>query len=85
MYDFLTYDGLEHTPFATVRENASKTISVYSFGKLFNCTGWKIGAAIGPPGLIHEMAIMNDSINFQFNAPGQAAIAKAFSQLNEPY
>ena len=43
VYDFLTFDGRKHIPFATVGDNWKKTVSIYSGGKLFSCTGWKIG------------------------------------------
>ena len=48
VYDFLTFDKREHILFATLGNNYEKTISLFSGGKLFNCTGWKVGWAIGP-------------------------------------
>lgn len=48
VYDFLTFDGLEHVRFATIGDNWERTISIYSGGKKLNATGWKVGWAIGP-------------------------------------
>jgi aspartate/methionine/tyrosine aminotransferase len=48
VYDFLTFDGLEHIRFATIGDNWHRTVSIYSGGKKLNATGWKIGWAIGP-------------------------------------
>lgn len=48
VYDFLTFDDLTHTSFATIGNNWDRTISIFSGGKLLNCTGWKVGWSIGP-------------------------------------
>jgi len=52
VYDYLTFDGLKHVPFASIEDNWDRTVTVYSGGKLFNCTGWKVGWAIGPQHII---------------------------------
>lgn len=46
VYDFLTFDNKEHILIANLGNNYEKTISLFSGGKLFNCTGWKVGWAI---------------------------------------
>ena len=48
VYDFLTFDDIEHVSFASIGDNWQRTVSIYSGGKLFNATGWKVGWAIGP-------------------------------------
>ena len=49
VYYFLPYDGRKYESFANYSQsNFEKTISVYSAGKMLNCTGWKIGWSIGP-------------------------------------
>ena len=48
VYEFLLYDGHEHVSYATLGDNWKRTITVFSGGKLLNCTGWKVGWAIGP-------------------------------------
>ena len=70
VYDFLPFEGREHVHFATIGDNWKRTISVFSGGKMFNCTGWKIGWGIGPKQLVRQAVIMNDSINFCNNVPG---------------
>lgn len=83
VYNFLTFDGAKHHYFATVGNNWERTVSIFSGGKLFNCTGWKVGWAVGPQPLIHLGAIMNSAVYYCFNHPGQVGIAncldKAFS------
>lgn len=54
VYWNLPFDGRKMISFANHCENNwKKTINVFSAGKSLNCTGWKIGFAIGPKELIH--------------------------------
>lgn len=53
VYFHLPFDGREHVSFANFSEtNWNKTVNVFSSGKMLNCTGWKIGWAVGPANLI---------------------------------
>ena len=70
VYNFLTFDGLKHTPFATVGNNWNRTISIYSGGKLLNCTGWKIGWSIAPKHLISLARVYAHTLFNSFNTPG---------------
>jgi N-succinyldiaminopimelate aminotransferase len=49
VYDFLTFDGARHIPFASLSDNWNRTVTIYSGGKLMNATGWKVGWAIAHP------------------------------------
>jgi aspartate/methionine/tyrosine aminotransferase len=69
VYDFLTFDGVEHIPFASIGDNWLKTITVYSGGKLLNATGWKVGWAIAPPDLLRLGGIMNNTTFYCQNTP----------------
>ena len=84
VYDFLTFDGLTHTSFATVGNNWDRTVSVFSGGKLMNCTGWKIGWAVGPQELINLGAIIANTCYYCFNIPGQVAIANSLDHVTKP-
>lgn len=87
VYFHLTFDGRKHLSFANYSEsNWEKTITVFSGGKLLNCTGWKIGWAIGPANLIKQALFVHESIAFNTNVPGQIALAKSLNQaFNQPY
>ena len=69
VYDFLTFDGLKHIPFASIGDNWHKTISVYSGGKLLNATGWKVGWSVGPERLVRLMGIINNTTCYCTNHP----------------
>ena len=85
VYDFLAFDGREHLHFAAIGDNWKRTISIFSGGKMFNCTGWKCGWGIGPRELVRQAVIMNDTINFCTNIPTQVAMAKTLPWIDEKY
>ena len=84
VYDFLTFDGLTHTSFATVGNNWNRTISIFSGGKLLNATGWKIGWTIGPQKLLYNGGIVSNSCFYTFNVPGQVAMSNSLDKVNLP-
>mmetsp|Transcript_24840 Transcript_24840/g.33252 ORF Transcript_24840/g.33252 Transcript_24840/m.33252 type:complete len:445 (+) Transcript_24840:43-1377(+) len=84
VYDFATFDGRTHTSFATVGNNWDRTISIFSGGKLFNATGWKIGWTIGPEKLIHHGCIIANTVFYCFNTPGQVAVATSLDRHEKP-
>lgn len=61
--------------FANLGNNWEKTITVFSGGKMFACTGWKVGWAIAPADIIRQAAVINDACTYCHNVPGQMAIA----------
>jgi aspartate aminotransferase len=49
VYFHLPFDGRKYVSFANYSQsNWDKTVTVFSAGKMLNCTGWKIGWMIGP-------------------------------------
>ena len=76
VYEHLTYDA-EHLPLAGFPGMASRTLTVSSAGKTFNCTGWKIGWACGPSSLVSAARAAKQFLTFVGGAPFQPAIAHA--------
>lgn len=70
VYDFLTFDGLSHICFASIGNNWKRTVSIFSGGKLFSATGWKVGWSIGPKKLVYNGGIINNTVFYCFNTPG---------------
>lgn len=77
VYDFLTFDGLEHIPFASIGDNWNRTVTVYSGGKLLNATGWKVGWAIAPEKILRLGGIINNTVSYCTNSPAQIAMSHA--------
>lgn len=69
VYEFLTFDKKSHNYFAAIGENWYRTVTIFSGGKLFCCTGWRIGWAIGPEPLLRLGAIIQNTSVFNATTP----------------
>jgi kynurenine--oxoglutarate transaminase/cysteine-S-conjugate beta-lyase/glutamine--phenylpyruvate transaminase len=85
VYYHIPFDSREHTLFANIGDNYKKTITVFSAGKMMNCTGWKVGWAIGPPNLIKHISYVHEAACFNINVPGQVAVARSLDETLKPY
>lgn len=85
VYNFATFDDREHVPFATLGDNWHRTVSIYSGGKFFNATGWKIGWAIAPEKLIHLGGVVANTTFYCFNTPGQVAFSYSLDEAEKPF
>ena len=77
VYEYLTFDGVEHRPIATLPGMADRTLTTSSAGKTFNVTGWKIGWALGPAPLVAAVRAAKQFLTFVGGAPFQPAVALA--------
>lgn len=87
VYYHLPFDNKNkpYTTFANYGNNWEKTLTVYSAGKLFSCTGWKVGWIVGPADLVKHVSFVHESTCFNINVPCQVAIANSLDLLKEPY
>jgi N-succinyldiaminopimelate aminotransferase len=83
VYESLTYDGIPHVPLATMPGMAARTVTISSAGKMFNCTGWKIGWACGPAELVAAVRAAKQFLTFVGGAPFQPAVAYALTHEAE--
>jgi N-succinyldiaminopimelate aminotransferase len=77
VYEHLVFDGRRHLPLAGFDGMAERTITISSAGKMFNCTGWKIGWACGPAELIAGVRAAKQYLSYVGGAPFQPAVALA--------
>jgi aspartate aminotransferase len=61
VYGTLTLDGPETPLLRTCPELAGNTLLVESFSKRFAMTGYRLGAASGPPALIQAMTVLGST------------------------
>ena len=76
VYECLAY-GVEHVPLGSLPGMAERTVTISSAGKMFNCTGWKIGWACGPAELVSAVRAAKQFLTFVGGAPFQPAVAGA--------
>ncbi|OFQ56758.1 pyridoxal phosphate-dependent aminotransferase [Corynebacterium sp. HMSC074H12] len=76
VYENLTF-GTEHVSIASLPGMASRTVTVSSAAKSFNCTGWKTGWAIAEPKLLDGVIKAKQFTTFVSTTPFQPAVAHA--------
>jgi N-succinyldiaminopimelate aminotransferase len=77
VYEDLVYDGATHVPIGSLPGMAERTLTISSAGKMFNCTGWKIGWVCGPAPLVAAVRAAKQFLTFVGGAPFQPAVAYA--------
>lgn len=71
VYWFLPFDGKKYESFANFSpSNFAKTLTIYSAGKMLNCTGWKVGWMVGPPDMVKMAMFVHEAACFNINVPG---------------
>jgi N-succinyldiaminopimelate aminotransferase len=82
VYEYLTYDDVEHIPIASLDGMKKRTITISSTGKTFGMTGWKIGYACAKESLTTAMRKVRQWTTFAVNTPMQHAMAYGFERLD---
>jgi methionine aminotransferase len=75
VYEHLVFDGLQHESVLKYPELMNRSFVCFSFGKTYNCTGWKLGYCIAPEELMHEFRKVHQFNAFSVNTPMQAGLA----------
>ncbi len=75
VYDRLVYDGQTHQSVLKLPGLASQSIAVFSFGKTFHATGWKVGYVVAPEYLTAEIRKAHQFIVFSVNTAVQLGLA----------
>lgn len=84
VYEHLVYDQQPHLSILRYPELFSRSFVCFSFGKVFHCTGWKLGYAVAPAHLMTEFRKLHQYNCFSCHSPSQVALA-AFLKNKEHY
>ncbi len=76
VYEQLIFDGLKHHSVLEHSELRQRSFAVFSFGKVFNNTGWKVGYTVAPPAFTAAYRAIHQYLCFTVNSPSQYALAK---------
>ncbi|KQT18107.1 beta-lyase [Chryseobacterium sp. Leaf404] len=76
IYDIYCYDEHSHYSAFLHPELRKRTFSIFSFGKMFHSTGWKVSYLLAAPDLLQAFRNHQQYISYSTNAPCQYAIAK---------
>jgi methionine aminotransferase len=75
VYEHLVYDGHRHQSVARYPGLAARSFAVFSFGKTYSVTGWKMGYVIAPRELMAEFRKVHQFNVFVANGPLQHVLA----------
>jgi methionine aminotransferase len=84
VYEHLTFDGLQHNSVLKYPSLYARSFVCFSFGKVYNCTGWKLGYCVSPAALTAEFRKVHQFDAFCCFTPTQIALAKHL-QNSEAY
>ena len=77
IYEHVVYDGLGHTPIATLPGMAERTVTISGISKSYSVTGWRVGYAIAPAGLSVGIRRAHDFVTVGAPHPLQEAAVTA--------
>ncbi len=84
VYEHLIFDGIEHESILRYPDLLQRSFVCFSFGKVYNCTGWKLGYCVAPEPLMKEFRKVHQFNCFSCNSPMQFALAD-FLRQKESY
>jgi methionine aminotransferase len=84
VYEHLIFDSIPHQSILRYPDLLQRSFVCFSFGKVYNCTGWKLGYCIAPPELTTEFRKVHQFNCFSCHTPSQVALAQ-FLQNREAY
>jgi methionine aminotransferase len=76
VYEHLVFDGKAHQSVLLYPELLSRSFVCFSFGKVYNCTGWKLGYCVAPEKLTQEFRKLHQFNAFCCFTPTQVALAE---------
>jgi methionine aminotransferase len=80
VYERIIFDGLPHESVLKYPRLSDRSVAVFSFGKTFHATGWKIGYTVASPALTQEIRKAHQFVTFSVNTPIQHAMAAYMEQ-----
>jgi methionine transaminase len=84
VYEHLIFDNIPHQSMLRYPDLMERSFVCFSFGKTYNCTGWKLGYCIAPAELMKEFRKVHQFNCFSCHTPSQVALAD-FLKNKEAY
>lgn len=84
VYEHLIFDNIPHQSMLRYPDLLARSFICFSFGKVYHCTGWKMGYCVAPAAFTKEFRKVHQFNCFSVNSPAQVALA-AFLQSRDSY
>ncbi|MFN8244870.1 MAG: methionine aminotransferase [Ferruginibacter sp.] len=75
VYEHLIFEGRRHLSMLRYPDLYERSFVCFSFGKVYHCTGWKMGYCVAPPALMKEFRKVHQFNCFTCHSPVQHALA----------
>jgi len=82
VYEHIIFDGLEHQSILRFPNLFKRSFVIFSFGKTYHNTGWKLGYCLAPDTLMKEFRRVHQFIVFSSMTPVQYALADYMNKNN---
>ena len=75
VYEHLIFDNIPHQSILRYPDLLERSFVSFSFGKVYHCTGWKLGYSISSPQLMAEFRKVHQFNCFSCHTPSQVGLA----------
>ncbi len=79
VYEHLIFDNIPHHSILRYPDLLERSFVCFSFGKVYHCTGWKLGYCVTSPELMKEFRKVHQFNCFSCNSPMQVGLSKFLS------
>jgi methionine aminotransferase len=83
VYEHIIFDGQKHESVCQYPGLAERSFIIFSFGKTYHATGWKMGYCFAPENLMTEFRKVHQFIVFSSNTPIQYALAEYMKDYDD--
>ena len=84
VYEHIVFDGIPHQSILRYPDLLERSFVCFSFGKVYHCTGWKLGYCIAGAELMKEFRKLHQFNCFSCHTPSQVALS-AYLQNADSY
>jgi methionine transaminase len=82
VYEHLIFDNIPHQSILRYPDLMERSFVCFSFGKVYHCTGWKLGYCISSPSLMNEFRKVHQFNCFSCFTPSQVALSSFLKNKN---
>ncbi|MCS3798287.1 methionine aminotransferase [Niastella sp. OAS944] len=75
VYEHIVFDNVKHQSILRYPDLVQRSFICFSFGKVYHCTGWKLGYCVAPAAFTSEFRKVHQFNCFSCHTPSQVALA----------
>ncbi|HTN07059.1 methionine aminotransferase [Agriterribacter sp.] len=83
VYEHVIFDEMPHRSMLLYPDLLERSFVCFSFGKIYHCTGWKIGYCVAPAAATAEFRKVHQFNCFSTDTPKQVALASFLKQKDQ--